>query len=260
MPEARLGGHLLGDQLSVVHEQVGVRGEVEHRVVVRAEAVRARAEHRRAVVGHVGERAPPVADPVADRPAALVRDLPGLDGEPLGLELAGRHRGERPVTPQLSRRDREEGRRHHPGQQPLSRPASVAGGPALVRQQQPDPRVVPVAAAEERQPEAVIPVQVGQQDRARERRAAQQPGGVRQPGSGVKQEHRAAVAVMRHRDARRVAPVTDVGGAGRGGGAAHPAEGDQHRFRPLPAGAGRTARRAPTARARPRRPRPPCTA
>ena len=72
----------------------------------------------------------------------------------------------------------------------ITRPVDESSLVTLRGQQQRHPRVVPVAAAEERQPEAVVPVQVGQQDRAAERVTAEQPGDPAQPGARVEQEHR----------------------------------------------------------------------
>ncbi len=83
--EVGLGGQLGGKQLGVVQERVGIARELERGGVVGAEAVLAGAERRRAVVGHVGERRVAVADPVAERAPALVRDLAREHGEALDL-------------------------------------------------------------------------------------------------------------------------------------------------------------------------------
>ena len=105
--EVGLGGELLGEQLRVVDEQVGVVGELERGGVVLAEAMLAGAERGGAVVGHVGERRVLVADAVAERPPALVRDLARKHGEALDLVLARGERRERPMPAQLRGRDRE---------------------------------------------------------------------------------------------------------------------------------------------------------
>ena len=61
------------------------------------------ARARRTVVGEVGEAAPRVADPVAHRAAALVRDLAGQHGESLDGVLTLLDRVERPRAVELRR-------------------------------------------------------------------------------------------------------------------------------------------------------------
>ena len=70
-----------------------------------------------------------------DRAPALVGHLQGEDAESLGLERASRDEAEAPVAAQLVRPDREERRRHHPGQQGLG-----VGVLVLPGQQQASPR------------------------------------------------------------------------------------------------------------------------
>src|SRR5580692_7276140 len=89
VPERRLGRHLLRQQLRVVHHYVGPRSQFDGGRVVLAPAVRARTQRGRAVIGDVGRHRMPVTDPVPERPAALVRDLARLHGEPAGLEFTG---------------------------------------------------------------------------------------------------------------------------------------------------------------------------
>src|SRR5579862_8007762 len=117
VPEGRLRGYLFSGQLSVVNEQVRVAGELDRGLMVGAEPVRPGPEAGGAVVGDVSEDRPAVAHPVTEGPAALVRDLPGLDGEPFRLVRSRRDRAELPAAPQLAGPDREERRRHHLAEQ-----------------------------------------------------------------------------------------------------------------------------------------------
>ena len=76
VPEAAFARQLLAaEQLGVVDQDVGSVGQLERGGMVLAATVRSRSEHGRAVVGDIGDHGVPVADPVAECPPALVRDL-----------------------------------------------------------------------------------------------------------------------------------------------------------------------------------------
>ena len=102
--------------LGIVHEQVGAVGQGEGCVVVNAGAVRAGAEGDRAVIGEVGQRGGIVADPVSERAAALVRDLPRVHREALELIVPGLDGVEGPAVAELLGPDREVRRRDRPCQ------------------------------------------------------------------------------------------------------------------------------------------------
>src|SRR5580692_10717025 len=261
--EEGLGGDLVGEQERVVQQHVGAARELERGGVILAPPLWSRPERRGAVVGQVRDHARPVADPVTERRAALVRYRPRLDREALGLQLPGRDGAEGPRAAQLARPDREVRRRHALGQRLLR-----AGAVVLLGQQQADPRSLAVAAGEERQPVHVIPVQVSEQDRAIERLAAEQRRDLPQAGAGVEDQRRPGRAVVRDRHARGVPAVTEEVGAGRRGRTANPTEIQAHSVDPmpgsgpgprLPCDARRTALPAPAGRTGPRRPRPPGT-
>ena len=77
--EGSLGGHLLGEEVGIVDQHIDVARQFEHRRVVLAPALGTRSHLRRAVVGDVGNGGVAVADPVPDRPPALVGDVAGRD-------------------------------------------------------------------------------------------------------------------------------------------------------------------------------------
>ena len=212
VPEERLRSDLVGEQERVVQQHVGVAGELERGGVVLAPPLGPRPERRGAVVGQVRDHARPVADPVTERRAALVRYRPGLDREALGLQLPRRHRAEGPRAAQLARPDREVRRRHALGQRLLR-----GGAVFLLGQQQADPRSLPVPAGEERQPVHMIPVQVGEQDRAVERLAAEQRRDLTQAGARVQDQRRPGIVVVRDGHAGSVPAVAKEVGTGRRG-------------------------------------------
>ena len=162
----------------------------------------------------------PVADPVAERPAALVRHLPRLDREALGLELArARAMPNVQFAAQPAGRDREVRRGHAPGQHVRRARRRPAAGSSSA-----GPGVVAVAGREERQPVDVIPVQVGEQDRAGERRGPPSSGVTRRrpvPASSTS----AGPAASSWRDA----PRTRCGR--RSGGTPRPARGSSRGHR-----------------------------
>ena len=114
--ERGLGGNLVRPQERVVDQHVHARGQGECAGMVLTPPLGARPQRGGAVIGNVGDRRMPVADPVPEGPAALVRDLPRLHREALGLEHARRQRAERPFAPQAAWRYREVRRGHPPGQ------------------------------------------------------------------------------------------------------------------------------------------------
>ena len=252
----RLGhGQLGGDELRVVDEDVGVAGQVEDRVVDRAVAVLARAQGQWAVVRGVDHRGPAgIHDAVAERAAALVGQLDGGDLEALDEVLALLQGGEGPVPLQALGPDREVRGRHRAGQH-------VDRGPAvlLVGYEEPDLGVGLVAGAEEGQALGVVPVQVGQEQRAPEGTAVEAVGQPLQPGAGVEHQRRGVRPRARERDTGRVAPdAHEVGARGRRR-PTDTAEEDVHygRSTRLPSGVPHSARPAPPDRpGRPWRRRP----
>jgi hypothetical protein len=220
--ERGLSGHLLGQQLGVVDEHVGPGRELEGAGVVLTPAVGTRPQGGRAVIGDVGDDRPAVADPVTEGPAALVRDLPRLDGEAAGLQPAGRDGLEAPAAAQLAGGDREVRRRHHPAEHLLG-----AGAVLLVRHQQGDPSVVMVSAAEERQTLDVVPVHVGEEDGPGKRVAVQQSGDSANARPGVEDERRRRI-VIGDGQAGGVPAVADEVRAGHGRRPADPAQVQSH--------------------------------
>jgi hypothetical protein len=105
--ERRLGFELRRQQVGIMHQHISAGRQVQGGRVVLAQAVRPGPERGRAVIGDVGEDAVPVAHPVAQGPAAFVRDLPHVDGEPVGDELPGLDGAECPVAAQVAGPDRE---------------------------------------------------------------------------------------------------------------------------------------------------------
>jgi len=84
--------------------------------VIDTGAVWAGAEGDRAVIGKIGQRGGTVADPVAERAAALVRDLPCVHREALELIVPGLNGVEGPAIAELLGPDREMRRRERPSQ------------------------------------------------------------------------------------------------------------------------------------------------
>src|SRR5208282_4437413 len=105
--ERGLGRNLLGQQERIVQQQVNVAGEIKRVPVVLTPSLRSRPEGRGAVIRQVGDHAGPVADPVAECRAALVRDLPCLDREALCLQRPWRDGAEGPGAAQPARRYRK---------------------------------------------------------------------------------------------------------------------------------------------------------
>ena len=146
-------------------QEVGVARPGRARGMVLTPALRSRPERRRAVVGDVGDRRVAVADPVAEGAAALVRDLPRLDREALGLEGA---RGQRSRTS-----SRRAGRLARWGST-----AATSSGPAAPRHPRPRPgrAAASVTRASRGRPPRrtaalhVVPVQMGEEDRPRKGR------------------------------------------------------------------------------------------
>ena len=93
------------------------------------EPVRAGADRGRAVVGQVGDRAAVALDPVAERPAALVRDLARQHVVPVDLVPAlGRVPGRSSPARSCARRDREVRRREGTLEDRLGRLAPARAG------------------------------------------------------------------------------------------------------------------------------------
>ena len=67
VPVARFRRELLGEELRIVDQHVGVARELERGGVVLAEPVLARAERGGTVVGQIGERGVPVTDAIPER-------------------------------------------------------------------------------------------------------------------------------------------------------------------------------------------------
>src|SRR5260370_1331328 len=105
--------------------------------------------------------------------------------------------------------------------------AAVLPSP-LAGQEQGHPGAVAVASPEERQPRDMVPVQVGEQDRASEGLAAEQRGDPAQAGAGVQDQSRPGRAVGGERDTRGVAAVTEELPARRWGRPADTAQVDAH--------------------------------
>jgi hypothetical protein len=102
--------------LRIVHQQVGALAQRDRCVVVHTGAVRARAEGGRAVIGKISQGGGSVADPVAERAAAFVRDLPRVHREPLELIVPGLNGVKGPAIAQLLGPDWELRRRDRPSQ------------------------------------------------------------------------------------------------------------------------------------------------
>ncbi len=143
-----------------------------------------------------------VADAVSERPPALVRHLAREDAKPLELVLAGIERSEVPVAAQVVWADREVRRRHRSGQH-----ARRLGTVLLSRDPERDPRIRMIGSAAERQALDVIPMQVREHDRARERSAAEQRRQLCYPGASVEHQRRRRGPGLGERDTRRVATV-----------------------------------------------------
>jgi hypothetical protein len=107
MAERRHGRDFLRQQLGIVDQHVRSRGQLNGGGVVLAPPVWSWPHRGGAVVGDVGDYRSPVADPVPERPAPLVRDLASLDFEPAFLELARSQGAEFPVAAKLAGADRE---------------------------------------------------------------------------------------------------------------------------------------------------------
>lgn len=174
-----------------------------------ARAASCRSGGRRQVVRDVRERTARSGDPVAEGPAALVRDLSAQHLEPLEAGDALVDGLEGPVAAQPLGSDREIRRGHHPTQARFC-------GCALVREDQPYLRIVAIAAAEERQALKMVPVQVGQQDRAPEWLSVQCQRDVAGTGAGVQQQRGCRRAVGGDGHARGVTADPDELGAGGG--------------------------------------------
>src|SRR5258708_18989348 len=98
MAERCLGSNLMGQQRCVMNQQVHPGGQVQCRLMILTPAIRSRPKDGRAVVRNVGEHSMAAADPVTQCPAALMRNLPGLNRELLSLQLPWHHGAERPVA------------------------------------------------------------------------------------------------------------------------------------------------------------------
>jgi hypothetical protein len=102
--------------LRIVHHEVGAFAQGDRCIVVYTGAIWAGAEGGRAVIGKISQGGGTVADPVAERTAAFVRDLPSVHREALELIVPGLDGVERPAIAQLLGPDREMRRRDRPGQ------------------------------------------------------------------------------------------------------------------------------------------------
>ena len=204
-----------------MQQDVGPLGQGERRRMHLAPPVRTRTEGDRPVIGDVGEGGGAVGDPEAQGATPLVghvgrRDLEALDVERRRLQVV-----EAPVAPQPVGIDGEVGRRQPPSQELHPWPALLGRDPQI------DPGVVAVDGRAERQPLSVVPMQVGEQDRAVERRAVEQLGERPYAGAGV--EYQGGWTVVGgdgHRGG--VAAVADECLAGRRGGAPYPEQVDPH--------------------------------
>src|SRR5580658_10759587 len=83
MAERRQRGHLIRVQERVVDEEIHSGGQAERGGVVLAPPFGAGTERGGTMIGDVGERGVPVADPVPEGAAALMRDFARLHGEAL---------------------------------------------------------------------------------------------------------------------------------------------------------------------------------
>ena len=208
VPEAGPPLQLLVEVLGVVHEQVAASGQSERRLVVLPQPVGAGAEGGGTVVREIGDRGAGVGDAEAEGASPLVRDLQGEDGEALdGARRARLEPREPPRPAQLGRRDREVRRGHDAAQDLL--------GVTLRRHVEVGAGVGTIGAGEEGQALGVVPVEVPEEDRAREGPAAEERGDPADARARV--EHQAGrIAVVGQGHARGVAPVAHVLGPRRG--------------------------------------------
>ena len=151
--------------------------------------------------------APPVGHPVAERAAALVRDLAGGHREALDDVVAGLERVEAPVAPQLGRPDREVRRRQDPRQHlDRGRPAPACGGRRAPRDRSPARKKgSPWVWSQCRWPSRIEP---------RKGWPSSTPGQPLQAGARVEHQRRRP-AVVGEGDARGVAAVAHELGPGR---------------------------------------------
>ena len=105
-PEVFHGLELGEHVLSIVHEDVDVVSQGQRSGVQSAMSRRSATQRRRAVVGQVGDGAAVALDPVAEGPAALVRDLARQHVVPVDRVLPG-SQPRRSARPELARRDQE---------------------------------------------------------------------------------------------------------------------------------------------------------
>src|SRR5271156_4585162 len=139
------------------------------------------------------------------------------------IEIAWPQRVERPTSAQLVGPDRELGWRHSPGQDLLGLAPVL-----LVGEKQGHTGVVTIPSTEERETLVVVPMEVGEQDRADEWSPVEELGDLSDPGAGVEEEGRRAISVEGQRQARGMAAIADELHSGSRGRSSDAAEVDSH--------------------------------
>ena len=214
-------------QLCVVDQQVGPPCKLKRSRVVLAAAAWPRAQGGGTMVGHVGERRASVADPVAEGPPTLVGDLPGEHRESLALRRARAASSRSATSPAAGLAPSGSAAETSPGRAPPRRrlrpPARAAAASTRAS--------LAVAGGEERQALDVVPVQVGEQDRAAGTASPPQQlrDGSRMPVPASRiRLGRSLFVIAGDREAGRVPAVAQEVSARRRGRAPHPAEVDPH--------------------------------
>ena len=152
----------------------------------------------RCVVRNVGDRTARVRDANTHGATTGVRNLPSAHVEPFDLELGYVVGFEAPTSAKETRRDRKARRRHRACQQRL-------GLDPLLGNEHANVGIRMVAGGKEREAHHVVPVQMGEHDRAPEGSIPEDIGEDAEPSPCIEYQP-GRLAVVRERNTRRVSP------------------------------------------------------